>query len=225
MSTKPKITADELSRAIFIDYEGNIDRDPTLLGWRIDGRSHAAILEENFETCGDRYRAKDIHSIDHKQLVSEIVSQASNEDRVIISWSEHDLRIINQHLSTKDQNRLSPRYRNAITTARSWHYRALEKRAPAGDLSYFCQLLGYPIPKKYGTGKVGHGLRLIRNQLLEGREYQELTPKARALWVAIVKHNDLDLRSMEFVLRSMLQIPLMKSHPDQMALTFVHESN
>lgn len=225
MASKPKITAEELARAIFIDYEGNIDRDPTLLGWRVDGQTHAAILEKEFATCSDRYRAKDIHLNTHKQLAGELLSQASDEDRVIVSWSEHDLRVINQALSAKDQERFSSRYRNAITTARSWHYKTMDKRAPIGDLSYFCQLLGFPIPKKYGTGKVGHGLRLIRNQLHEGREYPDLTPKARASWVAIVKHNDLDLRSMEFVLQSMLQMPLKHSHPDQMALTFVHATD
>ena len=225
MASKPKITADELARAIFIDYEGNIDREPTLLGWRVDGQTNAAILEEEFATCSDRYRAKDVHLVDHCQLASDLLLRACEEDRVIVSWSEHDLRVVNQVLSAKDQERFSSRYRYAITTARSWHYKTMDKRAPIGDLSYFCQLLGFPIPKKYGTGKVGHGLRLIRNQLHEGREYPELTPKARASWVAIVKHNDLDLRSMEFVLQSMLQIPSKRSHPDQMALTFVHKTD
>lgn len=225
MASKPKITAGELARAIFIDYEGNIDREPTLLGWRVDGQTHAAILEVEFATCSDRYRAKDVHLKDHSQLASNLLLRACDEDRVIVSWSEHDLRVVNQVLSAKDQERFSSRYRNAITTARSWHYKTMEKRAPVGDLSYFCQLLGFPIPKKYGTGKVGHALRLIRNQLHEGREYPELTPKARASWVAIVKHNDLDLRSMEFVLQSMLKIPSKRSHPDQMALTFVHTTD
>lgn len=217
--------AQELVRAILIDYEGNIDKEPTLLGWRLDGKSHAAILEKEFETCSDRYRAKDIHLMAHKQLARDLLAQSCDEDRVIISWSEHDFRLINQVLSAKDQDRLASRYRNAITTARSWHFKTMKKRAPMGDLSYFCQLLGFPVPKKYGTGKVGHGLRLIRNQLSEDRKYQELTPKARSSWVDIVKHNDLDLRSMEFVLRTMLQVPFKNIHPDQMALTFVHETD
>ena len=224
MPSKPKISVNEIARAVFLDYEGNIDKPPTLLGWRIEGQSNASIVEEAFETCSDRYRAKDIHCKSHKQLAAELVELACKEDRVIVSWSEHDLRVINQVLSTKDQDRLALRYRNAITTAKSWHFRTMEQRAPVGDLSYFAQLLGFPIPKKYGTGKVGQGLRLIRNQLLEGRDYPELTPKARASWVAIVKHNDLDLRSMEFVLKAMLQVPFKNSHPDQMALTFVHET-
>ena len=225
MSSKFKITADEIARAILIDYEGNIDKAPTLLGWRVNGQTHGAIVEKDFSTCSDRYRAKNIHYQSHSLLASELIELACDEDRVIVSWSEHDLRVITEVLSKKDQERLTLRYRNAIKTARSWHHRTMETRAPAGDLAYFSKLLGFPIPTKYGTGKVGQGLRLIRNQLHEGREYPELTPKARSSWVAIVKHNDLDLRSMEFVLRSMLQVPLKSNHPDQLSLTFVHETD
>jgi hypothetical protein len=225
MSSKKKITSQELSRAIFIDYEGNIDRAPSLLGWRVDGKSFASIVEEDFATCADRYRAKGITYTPHKSIAHKLLNQACEEDRVLVSWSEHDLRQISNVLPEQDQHALLSRYRNAITVARSWHYRTLGERAPEGTLSYFNRLLGFPIPLKYGTGRVGQGLRLIRNQLQKGRQYPELTPKARGSWIAVVKHNELDLRSMEFVLRSMLQVPLKGPNPDQMALTFVHESD
>jgi hypothetical protein len=221
MSTKPKITAKEIARAIFIDYEGNIGAEPTLLGWRVDGTTHAAILKESFATCSNRFRAKGIEYTAHASLAQSLVDQACKEDRVIVSWSEHDWRLISVVLPEEKQDQLSFQYRNAITTARSWHYRALNQRAPVGDLSYFTKLLGFHVPQKYGQGKVGQGLRLIRAQLNEGRQYAQLTPKARSSWVAVVKHNSLDLEAMEFVLKSMLQVPLKGNHPDQMALTFI----
>lgn len=224
MPSKPKITASELPRAILIDYEGNIDRAPTLLGWRIDGQTTAAIIEDAFATCSDRYRAKGIFQHQHKKLAVDLIEQACDEDRVVISWSEHYLRVMSQILSPKNQSRLMHRYRNAIATARPWHYELEQARAPTGELAYFNKLLGFPIPDKYGTGKVGQGLRLIRNQLNEGRDCAELTPKARASWIAIVKHNALDLRSMEYVLRAMFQLPPQESTSGQLALTLIQES-
>lgn len=221
MTAKRKITSQELSRAIFIDYEGNIDRPPTLLGWRVDGLSHGAIVEEAFATCSDRYRAKGIEWQPHLQVASQLLQQAREEDRVLVSWSEHDLRLLHAALPEQDQAQLLTCYRNAIPAAKAWHLRSLQTRAPQRELAYFCQLLGFPVPRRYGPGKVGQGLRLLRNQLQEGRSYPELTPKARASWVAVVKHNDLDLRALEFVLKTMLQLPIGRGHPDQMALTFV----
>lgn len=221
MTAKRKITSQELARAIFIDYEGNIDRSPTLLGWRVDGLSHGAIVEEAFRTCSDRYRAKGIEWQPHHQVASRLLQQACEEDRVLVSWSEHDLRLLQAVLPKKDHARLLARYRNAIPAAKTWHLRTLQSRAPQRELAYFCQLLGFPVPRRYGPGKVGQGLRLLRGQLQEGRSYPELTPKARACWVAVVKHNDLDLRALEYVLRAMLEVPIGRTHPDQMALTFV----
>ncbi len=221
MSNKKKITHEELARAIFIDYEGNIDRPPTLLGWRMDGRSHGAILEEAFRTCSDRYRVKGIEWQSHRQVATRLLQQACEEDRVLVSWSEHDLRLLQAVLPKQDHTHLLAHYRNAIPAAKAWHLRSLQSRAPQREMAYFCQLLGFPVPSRYGPGKVGQGLRLLRGQLQEGRTYPELTPKARASWVAVVKHNDLDLRALEFVLRAMLEVPIGCSHPGQMALTFV----
>lgn len=85
MSSKPKITPGELSRAIFIDYEGNIDRAPSLLGWRVDGKSYASIVDEDFATCADRYRAKGITYTPHESLAQKLLIQACEEKRVIVS--------------------------------------------------------------------------------------------------------------------------------------------
>ncbi|MGV1045515.1 hypothetical protein [Limnohabitans sp.] len=222
MSTKQKITPAELVRAIFVDYEGNIDRHPTLLGWRIDGKTHGAIVEETFSTCSNRYRAKEVAFQPHHQLAKNLLAQACDEDRVIVSWSEHDLKLLKAVIPQKEHSYLHGRYRNAIPTAKSWYRQSMQERSPQGDLAFFCQLLGFPIPLRFGTGKVGQGLRLLRGQLQEGRLYSELTPKARASWVVVVKHNDLDLRAMEYVLKVIMQVPMGRSHPDQMALTFVH---
>jgi len=74
---KKKISREETERAIYIDYEGNTDRPPTLLGWSVDGSYHAAILESSFLTCQNRYRAKEIFYIDHKVLAKKLIKQAS----------------------------------------------------------------------------------------------------------------------------------------------------
>ena len=45
---------------------------------------------------------------------------------------------------------------------------------------------------------VGKTVKLRR----QGREYAQLTPKARASWVKVVKHNRLDLEGMQLVLQA-----------------------
>lgn len=198
-----KLTLDEIRSAIYVDYEGNVDRAPTVLGWRIDGVHHGAILDPVFATCADRYRATGNHLQDHRTLVGSLVSRAEQEGRRIVSWSEHDWREMVAALDDPAwQARLSQVYRNAIKTARPWYRQHFGETPPGATLGHFLQRLGHPHPDRYGQGRVGTGLRMLRQQLEEGRTYGELTPRARAHWVTVIKHNRLDLEGMERVLQA-----------------------
>lgn len=192
----------DVKQAIFLDYEGNIDKPPTLLGWRVDGKTHAAIVEPAFSACSNRYRAKNVTLVHHAVLALRLIAQAEDEGRKIVSWSEHDLEVMSKVLDESQQDRLRVVYRNAICTARPWYRRTTGRSIKDASLANFSELLGFDVPARYGLGVVGQGLRLIRGQIREGRTYAELTPRARASWVAVVKHNRLDLEAMEHVLLS-----------------------
>jgi hypothetical protein len=200
-TSKVKITPAEAKSAIYLDYEGNKDKAPTLLGWAVSGTYKAAIVEPLFATCADRYRAKGIYAEDHANLVLRLITQAEDENRLIVSWSEHDLVQMANVLKPVDIERLLAIYRNAIRTARPWHHRTHGKLPGSATLDYFESLTGYAVPEKFGLGLVGEALRLIRSQLKEGRDYSGLSDKARVDWVKIVKHNRHDLIGMAHVLR------------------------
>jgi hypothetical protein len=202
MSHRQLLCAEEVKQAIFVDYEGNIDKPPTLLGWRVDGKTHAAIVEPAFSVCSNRYRAKNVDLADHSVLASRLIALAEQESRKIVSWSEHDFKVMSKELSESQRGSFCTVYRNAIRTARSWHYSTMGHSVKEASLACFSELLGFSVPVRYGSGVVGQGLRLIRQQIEEGRTYAELTPRGRASWVAIVKHNRLDLAAMEHILLS-----------------------
>ncbi len=203
-----KLTALEVQRALYVDYEGNTDRPPTLLGWRFDGATYARIVEPRFGTCARRYRVKDVDAGDHADLVRALIEQSASEDRRIVSWSEHDWSHMLRVLSDSEQAFLQVHYRNAIPTARAWHRRTRGHTPPDGArLAYFMHLVGYPVAEKYGQGVVGDALRLLRNQLESGRTYPELTPAARKGWVSVVKHNAADLEGVQAVLQHILGVP------------------
>jgi hypothetical protein len=199
---RSNLSPDEVERAIYIDYEGNIAKAPTLLGWRVDGVNCAAIIEPAFATCAGRFRAKHVKYTDHATLARLLLQRASTEGRRVFSWSEHDLNLIKAVLSQEEKQRLTLLYKNAIKPARSWYWHKNKVSAPDGSLSFFCDITGFSVPDRFGIGIVGNALRLIRSQLLKGRDYADLTPKARSSWVSIVRHNRHDLEGMEHVLRT-----------------------
>jgi hypothetical protein len=202
-ASSAKLTVEEVKRAIYIDYEGNIKLPPTLIGWYVDGVYKASILEPFFETCENRYKAKGIVVEDHAQLALRLIQQAEDENRLIVSWSEHDYLLMSKVLISKDFERLKFVYRNAIRTARPWYRKKYGPLPEKASLDFFEDLLGFQVPERFGLGLVGKALGLIRGQIQEGRSYAELTNAAREGWTTVVRHNKLDLEGMAHVLRVM----------------------
>ena len=194
-----KLTAQEAKSAIYIDYEGNIKLPPTLLGWYTDGQYKASILESLFETCQNRYKAKGILVEDHEKLAVRLIQQAEDEGRLIVSWSEHDYLLMCKVLTPRDAERLKVVYRNAIRTAKPWYKQKYGPLPEKASLNFFEDLLGFHVPERFGLGLVGNSLRLIRDQIKEGRGYADLTNAARDGWTSVVRHNKLDLEGMAVV--------------------------
>ena len=202
-ASSAKLTAEEVKKAIYIDYEGNIKLPPTLLGWYVDGEYKASILEPLFETCENRYKAKGVYVEDHTQLALRLIQQAEDEGRLIVSWSEHDYLLMCKVLMPRDAERLKLVYRNAIRTARPWYRQKYGPLPEKASLDFFEDLLGFHVPERFGLGLVGKALGLIRGQIQEGRSYAKLNNAAREGWTTVVRHNKLDLEGMAHVLRVM----------------------
>lgn len=202
-ASSAKLTAEEVKKAIYIDYEGNIKLPPTLLGWYVDGKYMASILEPLFETCENRYKAKGVYVEDHNQLALRLIQQAEDEGRLIVSWSEHDYLLMCKVLSPRDAERLKLVYRNAIRTARPWYRQKYGPLPEKASLNFFEDLLGFYVPDRFGLGLVGESLRLIRVQIEEGRSYADFSKAAKNGWTSVVRHNKLDLEGLMFVLNEM----------------------
>ena len=186
----------EANSAIYLDYEGNIGREPVLLGWMIDGALYGDIIDPQFQTCAHRYRAKHIGFANHRDLVMSLLERADAEGRLVVSWSEHDYWILMSQLDCHGLKRLRRIYRNAIPSVKRWHWYAKGSAATDGSLSHFMTLMGYQVPDRYGQHVVGNALRIIRTQLEQGRAYAELTGRARTGWQQVVRHNMHDLQAM-----------------------------
>jgi len=209
-ASSAKLTSEEVKKAIYIDYEGNIKLPPTLLGWYVDGEYKASILEPLFNTCANRYKAKGIQVEDHSQLALKLIQQAEEEGRLIVSWSEHDYLLMCKVLKPSDGERLKVVYRNAIRTARPWYRQKYGPLPEKASLDFFEDLLGFHVPERFGIGLVGNSLRLIRDQIKEERGYAELTNAARDGWTTVVRHNKLDLQGTAYVLQKISTVKELK---------------
>lgn len=185
----------EAQRAFYVDYEGSKGRAPTLLGYLVGDELSAGIVEPLFAPCHAHYRAAHAERADHVSLLAALIDRAEREDRLIVSWSEHDLRVMREALAgdTELEAVLTRRHRDGRLTARRW--RSITHAGVEGpnSLDLYRALLKLKLPERFGHGVVGRALGTLRAQLAGGRGYDTLSDGAREGWRVVVAHNKYDL--------------------------------
>jgi hypothetical protein len=100
-----RLSAAEARRALYIDFEGQKDEPPVLLGVHRHGRgsrpfAHQVVMDQAFASL-----AEPVMSL--REAVEKVVLRADHGDRRIVSWSEHDLNVV-RTLAVEDPDRSSP---------------------------------------------------------------------------------------------------------------------
>ena len=100
------LTRDEARRAIWLDFEGGINKLPSLAGVLVDGLYSTTILNPDF---GSLAKTRKLVHKSFGDFVGDTLSTASQEERVIAAWSEHELN----QMEGFDDRILKACYRNA----------------------------------------------------------------------------------------------------------------
>ena len=193
-----RLTAEEAARALYIDFEGQTDKAPVLLGiLRRRGKAEEpsvfqVVVDPEFEAAGPDLR-------ELREAVAIVVVRAEARDRRIVSWSEHDLEVV-RRLRDEDPDlvaRFEARYVNGLAVARRWANRLHREDKPAnGELGGYLAMIGYAVPEAAGPGHVGDTIRALRPTLAAGRP---MTPRQKERWADLVNHNRHDCAGMKEV--------------------------
>jgi len=192
-----RLSAAEALRALYIDFEGGKDQPPVLLGIHRQGRGARPYVQQDvvdrvFAGLVPRY-------LPLRDCVENVVRRAEHGDRRIVSWSEHDLRVVR---SLRDEDlglveRFEARYANARAFAEYWRNKLHRGDRPEpGHLDDYLALIGYAVPDDAEPGHVGDTIRDLRPRLERG-----LPPTAtqHARWDRLVEHNRFDCAGMRAV--------------------------
>ena len=102
---KRRLTPDEAERAVYIDFEGRINETPVLLGIAYaTGRPISDtklvtvhyLLEQPFQRLRGACTVETLHRYEQRnatlsQALNEVIRLARSRDRLIVSWSQHEL--------------------------------------------------------------------------------------------------------------------------------------
>ena len=206
------LSAEEALRALYIDFEGQKDQPPVLLGSLRRSRGpkpHVQhdIVDASFATLGGR-------SVTLREAVENVVLRAERGERRIVSWSEHDLRVV-RLISGEDPElvaRFERRYANARLVAQRWRNKIHDGSKPAvGTLGEYLALIGYAVPAEGAAGNVGETIRILREQLDSGRP---VTRRHLERWANLLEHNRHDCAGMQRIcLRATTEIDAARGRP------------
>jgi hypothetical protein len=185
-SSFERLSAAEALRALYVDFEGEKDKPPVLLGVHRRGRGarpyvHSHLLDPDFARFGTVVSLRD--------AVRNVVMRAEKRDARIVAWTEHELKVV-RTLSDDDADlvgRFEARFANAKRVAERWRNRLHGGDKPAdGRLASYLARFGYDVPSEGAPGDVGETIRTLRPRLARG---QAPTASQAERWRRLVEHN------------------------------------
>ncbi len=200
------VNLDEALRGIYIDFEGGGPVRRAFLGafWLDDTNDfifRQYLLDEALWPMGGERGSGNEgfwEPADLTNTLEELRQLAEAEDRLVFAYSEHEQKMIKEHLQEgelldwwlQDQNLV-----NARKIAKYWKYwnRAVTFPPKEGQkkewhsLQNYLDLIGYEVPSEHGPGVVSSAITQVRKELVEGDG--PLSEEANLAWEQAVMHN------------------------------------
>jgi hypothetical protein len=185
-----RLSAADALRALYVDFEGNKDQPPVLLGVHRVGRGqHPHVQQDTTDPLFDGLVPRYLPLLD---AVRNVVVRAESKDRQIVAWTEHELKIVRTYCAEDPDlvARFEARHVNAYSVTKRWRNKLHGGDKPAESTLYaWLGLIGWPVREEAEAGHVGDTIRSMRTTLEAGRA---LTPRQLGAWDRLVAHNHLD---------------------------------
>ena len=185
-SSFERMTNAEALRALYVDFEGEKDKTPVLLGVHRRGGSdrphvHSHVMDAAFAWGAN---VTSLHD-----AVLNVVMRAEKGDRRIVAWTEHELKIVRTYLDEDPElvRRFEARFANAKRLAERWRNRLHGGDKPTdGRLASYLAHVRYEVPAEGAPGDVGETIRKLRATSPRGNA---LTALQVERWRRLVEHN------------------------------------
>ena len=186
--------------SIFIDFEGNKDQFPVLLGVLVHEESGESfnqfILDDLFHPMSPSSR--------HPQLLNQSLEVVLRKltDRYerstpIYSWSTHEQQVIDEYLAgTPLGIEWVDRITDAKISAKKWarqtypnHNFVRKEMRGKHTLDQYLELINYSVPKIHGAGLTGKRISNVRVMLEKGRTPDDFPRSVKTYWTNMLAHN------------------------------------
>jgi hypothetical protein len=189
------LTSKMVKNAIYIDFEGLMDRTPSLIGVAIGSKFYQAALDDGLRLAA---AAKKIQVREGDDLVRDLLERAIREKRRIVAFSPCEKRICRKYY----QLDLSPVYADANRIVKNWVAKAYpELKHRPKSLKAYLKLIGYERAACLGERQAAQRIRAVRGMCGRRGAYEALTGCVKAKWTKLLEYNKIDVLGMRELCR------------------------
>jgi hypothetical protein len=197
-SFESTLSPSEAKRAIYIDFEGFENKEPTFVGVRIDGHFIQLIFDIDLDLAA---RSHNLKVVDGKSYLTSLIKKAETENRRIIGFSSHEKTVIKTFFHL-DIDHLYADARFLAKYLRKTVLKNIDKKPR--DLTSYLYALNYPKKDsaiKKTTSRIGSVKKmLLEKKLKYGQNaFEKCSPVVKAKWTKVLNHNDDDVNGMAFL--------------------------
>jgi len=201
-SPHASISPAEAERAIYVDFEGFMNKPPSLLGILIDGSLAQVVLDSQLTSAA---RAKGCETAALCDVAAELKRRCVEEQRRLVGYSQHELDVFLEYTGIDFGND----YGDARMVAKRW-WNICRPGVPRPDngLKAFLEAIGQPMPAHFGERKATSRLKAVIDMLSKRGSYNQLTPVVKAKWRKLLNYNAHDCHGMQ-ALVAMASVQIM----------------
>jgi len=185
----------ETARAIYIDFEGFVDRTPALIGVATEGDFVQTALDPGLELAA---AAKGWSSQQGDNVIKDLLAKARGEKRRIVAYSQHEKRVCKKFYAID----LSPVYADARLIAKKWRKKTHPGLKPGPkSLKEYLHLIGYERGSYLGERRSTRRIKAVRDMCAKRGSYDALTATVKAKWTKSLQNNSIDVLGMRELCR------------------------
>ena len=185
-SHQHRLTAYEMKRGIYIDFEGLTSKSPALLGILCEDKFEQVVLQKELASTAN----EDLHLRFEEvtTLLPKLYQKAIQQKRVIIAFTQHEWRISKQYAGVD----LSNIYKDARKLAKHWKNQHLKlDDSSIRSLKDYVKLLGLEYPEDM-VKQVARRLRKVGKSIRKHEEFSKCPQRVKEEWSKLLEYNRLD---------------------------------
>lgn len=204
-----------LENAVIIDFEGLMDKDPSIAGILCDGEFRQVCFNP---TLKDAAIEKGLEYSILESFLDELLSECIDEKRLIIGYSSREYNVFCEALPSRveDINSVylnalatkwfSNRYRIEINTLKSKKKKSKYIYDRKVGLKDFLDLevVGYPLPSWVKGVSPAKAIRRLEKAITDVGDYGSVTRRTKRSWTMMLKYNRIDIEGLSYLLNWIL---------------------